>query len=469
MFAEPAARKHLHLSWKMAESLPRSLVLDRVRLRQILANLVGNAVKFTDQGSIELHIRWEDQVPGELLTLLIEVEDTGVGIPPDRLEVIFNPFVQAGAHPDRECQGSGLGLAIVKRLTERMGGSVTVTSGLARGSHFRLRFPDIAISACLPAAEQLMRTVATNFNCLRPATVLGVDDDETNRQLLQAMLSGSHHRLLLASNGREAIEMARQAKPDLILLDVRMPKMDGRQVLQALRKISALELTPVIAITASSLIAEENQIKALFNGCLQKPFSSQDLFNELARFLPQFREAGASVEQSEAPKVPKQVRTPLVLKSTRDELETLPKKTNYALSALTHDLQSSLAGVVMSAELLLEQGMCFNDEDSQRAVMDILGPGRRLLALLKHFSAHRNELSAWPTDDFRAQCGRMQADAQKLRRRMRRRAEARSVHLADNIVRSCTELANFLDRFTDQSNRNKIWKPNCPEITQAAA
>jgi len=128
--------------------------------------------------------------------------------------------------------------------------------------------------------------VQIDFNDLRPATVLGVDDNETNCQLLQAMFAGSHHRLLVASSGQEALRIAGQVHPDIILLDVRMPKMDGRQTLQALREIRELALTPVIAVTASTLVDEENQLRTQFNGYIRKPFSRQDLFNEMAEFLP---------------------------------------------------------------------------------------------------------------------------------------------------------------------------------------
>jgi signal transduction histidine kinase/FixJ family two-component response regulator len=301
LFSEPAARKGLRLSWQLAEDLPRSLLLDRVRLRQILVNLVGNALKFTDQGSVETRIRWQKQDSGNLLTLLMEVEDTGVGIPPDRLEAVFKPFVQAGAHRDKEHQGAGLGLAIVKRLTEMMGGSVRVSNGTVGGTIFRLRFPDVAVSARVPAVDAERPEFRTNFNDLRAATVLGVDDNETNCQLLQGMLAGSHHRLLLAESGQKALEMARHTHPDVILLDVRMPKMDGRQVLQAVREIPALVLTPVIAVTASSLIEEENELRAQFNGYIRKPFSRQDLFNELAQFLPRISNVAQAEKRAELP------------------------------------------------------------------------------------------------------------------------------------------------------------------------
>jgi signal transduction histidine kinase len=427
MFSEHAARKKLRLSWRTAPGLPRSLMLDRIRLRQLLVNLVGNAIKFTDRGSVETSIQWEEQIPGQLLTLLIEVRDTGVGIPADRTEAVFKPFVQAGAHPEMERSGTGLGLAIVKRLTETMGGSVTVTSGLGHGSVFQLRFPDVVVSACQPAAEPSLAPAAANFNLLRPSTVLGVDDNETNRQLLRAIFSESHHTLLLAGSGPEAVALARQTRPDIILLDIRMPGMEGHEVLRSLREIPALKSTPVIAVTASSVRAEENDGEARFDGCMGKPFSRQELFDELARFLPKAPPPAPPMAAACAP-------------ADLTWAEELP--------ALRHDLRSSLAGVVMSAELLAEQVNRFHDETSARLVSDILDPGRHMLQLARRSATSGAPMLSLLEHDSRTHVGRMRANARRLCRRMRRRAEAPSMQLSENIFRSCTELVVFVDKFT---------------------
>ena len=134
LFSESAARKGIKLECHVAADLPHAIVMDRTRLRQILVNLVGNAVKFTDKGGVELRVSWEKQPTNSHVSLIIEVEDTGVGIPKDKLDSIFKPFVQAGAHRDKEKQGTGLGLSIVKRVTETMGGTVSVTSSMELGS-----------------------------------------------------------------------------------------------------------------------------------------------------------------------------------------------------------------------------------------------------------------------------------------------------------------------------------------------
>jgi signal transduction histidine kinase/FixJ family two-component response regulator len=296
LFSEPAAKKGLKLECHVAENLPHALLMDRIRLRQVLVNLVGNAVKFTDKGGIEVRVASEKPQPGSQVTLVIEIQDTGVGIPQDKLDAIFKPFVQAGAHREKEKQGTGLGLSIVKRLTEIMGGNVTVASVMEQGSAFHLRFPNVPISARLPASEKPSSTGEMNFNELRAATLLVVDDNETNCQLMAGMFAGSHHRLVFGSSGEEAVAKARELKPDILLLDVRMPGMGGHEALAEIRKTPGLEFLPVIAITASNLMNEENSTKERFSGYVRKPFSKRELFDELADFLPRNSKTESSKE-----------------------------------------------------------------------------------------------------------------------------------------------------------------------------
>ncbi len=293
VFSESAAKKGVKLACQIAEDLPPALLMDRMRLRQVLVNLVGNAVKFTDQGSICLRVQWEKEATSSHITLIIEVQDTGVGIPEEKLEAIFKPFVQAGAHREKEKAGTGLGLSIVRRLTEIMGGTVTAASVMGQGSAFSLRIPHVAISARLAAQEKLEIGREANFDELRPATLLVVDDNETNCQLVGSLFAGSHHRVVFASNGSEAVEKARAVRPDVVLLDLRMPGMDGRAVLAEIRKIDGLQLTPVIVVTAASLLIEPD-LKSLFSGYIRKPFSKRELFDEMAQFLPRQAQTGSA-------------------------------------------------------------------------------------------------------------------------------------------------------------------------------
>jgi CheY-like chemotaxis protein len=167
-----------------------------------------------------------------------------------------------------------------------MGGTVTVASAPEQGSAFSLRFPDVPVSPRLPASEKSVTTGEVDFNDLRPATLLVVDDQETNCQLIAGMLAGSHHRLVFGSSGAEAVAKSREFQPDVLLLDVRMPGMDGDEALAEIRKTPGLEFLPVIAVTAASLTNEENARKEQFSGYVRKPFSKHELFEELADFLP---------------------------------------------------------------------------------------------------------------------------------------------------------------------------------------
>jgi signal transduction histidine kinase/CheY-like chemotaxis protein len=286
LFSEQATKKNLKLECFVSENFPHALLLDRIRLRQVLVNLVGNAVKFTDKGGIDVRVTWEKQPVSSQVMLVIEIQDTGVGIPKDKLDTIFKPFVQAGAYREKEKQGTGLGLSIVKRLTEIMGGTVTVASVLGQGSAFHLRFPDVPISTRLAASEKSSSTEESNFNELRAATLLVVDDNETNCQLIAGMFASSHHRLVFGSSGEDAVAKARELKPDILLLDVRMPGMGGHEALAEIRKTPGLEFLPIIAITASNLMSDENLTKERFSGFVRKPFTKRELFDELADFLP---------------------------------------------------------------------------------------------------------------------------------------------------------------------------------------
>jgi signal transduction histidine kinase/CheY-like chemotaxis protein len=319
LFTEPAAKKEIKLACHVVENMPHALLLDRIRLRQILINLVGNAVKFTDKGSVEARVSSEKQETSSHVTLVIEVQDTGVGIPQDRLDAIFKPFVQAGAHREKEKQGTGLGLSIVKRLTEIMGGTVAVASVIGQGSAFHLRFPNVPISARLPESEKNSSTGEVDFNSLRPATLLVVDDNETNCRLIAGMFAGSHHHLVFGSSGEEAVAKSRELKPDILLLDVRMPGMGGYQALEEIRKIPGLEFLPIIAVTASNLMSEDDKIRERFSGFVRKPFSRRELFDELADFLPHYEPDESANEKNASAK---NENAPAALASTPKELLT---------------------------------------------------------------------------------------------------------------------------------------------------
>jgi CheY-like chemotaxis protein len=207
--------------------------------------------------------------------------------------VIFKPFVQAGKHRDKEKMGSGLGLAIVNHLTQLMGGTVTVASVIGQGSAFHLRFPDVEVSARLPTLERRGSESAADFNELRPAKILVVDDNEINCRLVGGMFEDSHHHLEYGADGRDALEKTRTLRPDVVLLDIRMPNMDGYEAADEIRKMPGLALLPIIAVTASTLIDDEKNLGGRFNGFLRKPFTRRELLDQLGQFIPRTRQNSA--------------------------------------------------------------------------------------------------------------------------------------------------------------------------------
>lgn len=287
VFAQQAARKGLKLEFFTDPNLPNALLVDRSRLRQVLVNLVGNAVKFTERGHVSVRILWELNEPARSTgTLTFAVADTGVGIPPEKQVQIFEPFVQVDTRRPIEQQGTGLGLSIVLRLMERMGGTVKVESELGVGSTFLIQLPDVSISARLPAAATSSADEVVDFNDLAPAEILVVDDNAVNRNLLGSTFEGTHHKVRFATNGREAVERVRERKPDLVLMDIRMPEMDGQTALTEIRKLEGAEFLPVVAVTASSMVEDESRLRGVFAGYLRKPFTRPMLFREMVNFLP---------------------------------------------------------------------------------------------------------------------------------------------------------------------------------------
>jgi len=324
LFARQAGEKGLDLRTEITPGLPNSLLVDSIRLRQILVNVVGNALKFTDHGHVILRIRGErDENLRSRMLLTVEVEDTGVGIPREMQAEVFRPFVQVNGNGTSHTRGTGLGLAIVKRLTDLMGGRIDLVSEPGRGTIFRFEIPNVEISARLP--ENPMKEIpAVDFNRLRPSKILAVDDNPVNRELLADIFAGTHHKILLADSGPAALASAAKDKPDVVLMDIRMPEMDGTEVMRLFRLQPELELVALVAVTASSLSHEEAALRKSFDGYLRKPFSLLDLYDELAQFIPTHSSAepGALATGPVRPASPANALQWLELASELRKLET---------------------------------------------------------------------------------------------------------------------------------------------------
>jgi signal transduction histidine kinase len=287
LFRENAAKKGVALESRIAPEVPASLLLDEIRLRQVLINLIGNAVKFTERGRVLIAVSGGPHADdASRWGLVFEVEDTGPGIAEADRARIFKPFVQSESDARSTSSGTGLGLSIVQRFASLMGGSVEVESVVGKGSIFRLRLPDVAISTRLAAAAAAEPQQEVDFNALAPARIVVADDNETNIELLRELFRGTHHEIFVAKNGREAIGLIADVEPHLVLMDIRMPEMDGVEAVKTLRSDSRFKLLPVIAVTASSRIEDLDPSQAGFDAGVRKPFARADLFAQMAQFLP---------------------------------------------------------------------------------------------------------------------------------------------------------------------------------------
>ena len=292
-----ASQKRIELSYGIAGKIPVSVVSDSTRIRQVLINLIGNAIKFTESGGVDLSCRYEKG------RLKFEVNDSGIGMSSDQLERIFDPFSQADSSVTRRFGGTGLGLSISKKFVEALGGTIHAESAIGQGSTFIVEIPIEADENSLldeTGCLDLIRTKATNMvqgtNAkLNAARILVVDDADINRDIVTVVLRRHGIELLEAENGQQAIEVAAANNLDLILMDMQMPVMDGYRATSILRE-QGLE-TPIIALTGNAMQGDRQ--KCLDIGCdefLPKPIEIDRLVEMLGSFI------GFSSELLEVPK-----------------------------------------------------------------------------------------------------------------------------------------------------------------------
>jgi two-component system, NarL family, sensor histidine kinase EvgS len=284
-FDEKIRQKNIELSINFGQEVPKIVFLDELRIRQIFFNLVSNAIKFTDNGSIKIIVSSVVRNNGHI-DLNIEVQDSGCGIKYEDRERIFEAFEQAGDHAEsKKFQGTGLGLAITKRLVELMNGKINVESEPGKGSSFVINFYDVRFDADIyykrrPAGDDL-----SNISFSR-AKVLIADDIESNRLLLCEMCRSIGLETLEAADGKMAVEMAKLHVPDIILLDIRMPVMNGYEAVSIIKGDEVLKKIPVIAVTASVMNNELIKMdKNKFDAYIRKPVAMDELILQLKNFI----------------------------------------------------------------------------------------------------------------------------------------------------------------------------------------
>ncbi|MES0490201.1 MAG: ATP-binding protein [Leptospirales bacterium] len=284
-FAQSANEKKLKLQIVIDPKLPQLLLLDEIRLRQVLLNLVSNAIKFTDKGSVTISAKASfKKNSSEYLNLVFSVEDTGIGIPQNLKNSIFKPFEQRIGQSHAKYGGTGLGLAISKRLAQLMNGNIKLSSKVNRGSNFTVTIKDVKIINSFDPEKKIIKNIKTTI--FKPANILIVDDVKNNRELLKEYLYERGLKLIEADNGKKAIDLCRKNPPDLILMDIEMPIMNGYDAIRIIKKDDQLKSIPIVAVTASAMKARADKIRRITDGYLRKPVSEKQLLEALIKWLP---------------------------------------------------------------------------------------------------------------------------------------------------------------------------------------
>ena len=285
MFSLKAANKNLKLNFAVAPSIPQYVVADEGKLRQILINLLNNALKFTQHGGVTVRVSRDDTHSAPQMNLIFEVEDTGEGIATNELGDLFQPFTQTESGKKSQ-ESTGLGLAISRKFVELMGGEIEVDSEVSRGSVFRFAIEVRPVNS--DERSLLPKGISQDSLALAPnqpqPRILIVDDIEANRQVLIDLLQSMGFESIAVNNAPEALDLWRSWQPDLILMDLRMPGMSGTEAIEIIKSSQAD--TKVVALTASAM--ETERVEVMAKGCddfIRKPFQVDELLLMMAKHL----------------------------------------------------------------------------------------------------------------------------------------------------------------------------------------
>ncbi len=295
VIAPRAEKKNLTLAIDCEKSVPSRMYGDELRIRQILMNLLTNAVKYTKQGRVDVRVKWKKR-SGDEIMLLMSVEDTGIGISEENQQKLFTTFERLDAENTHYIEGTGLGLALTRQMVQLMGGSIGVYSTVGKGSLFYVEIPQKVVSWSPvgdvrgSAAESKTRVkYREKFHAPR-ARILVVDDVQMNLLVMEGLLKNTEVVIDTALSGEEALLLCSKQKYDLIFLDQMMPEMDGVETLHKLRELAASpnEHTPVIVLTANAIEGAAEEYRAAgFDDYVSKPASGETLENVLLQYLPE--------------------------------------------------------------------------------------------------------------------------------------------------------------------------------------
>ncbi|MEW6750324.1 MAG: two-component regulator propeller domain-containing protein [Candidatus Latescibacterota bacterium] len=288
LFREKVAQSGVELVVDVADGVPDGLVGDPLRLRQVLVNLLGNALKFTAQGEVAVVVSCPEGGAADRVTLRFGVRDTGIGIPADKLGGLFAAFTQVDASTTRRYGGTGLGLAVSRQLVELMGGTIGVESEEGKGSlfHFTVVLAPSPERAPAPRAPDELPGVAAQpvaAGCLSGVRVLLVEDNPVNQRLAVILLEQAGCAVSVAANGQEALEAVSAQEFDAVLMDLQMPELDGYEATRRMRELGLA--VPILAMTASAMSGDrERCLGAGMNDYVSKPIAREELFGTLSRW-----------------------------------------------------------------------------------------------------------------------------------------------------------------------------------------
>ncbi|OKL40943.1 ATP-binding protein [Pontibacter flavimaris] len=369
-FALKASSKDIQLSLSVDATIPDNLSADALRLKQVLFNLVDNAIKFTHQGKVHVDVRLRSRRRSRV-ALSIAVADTGIGIPQERLQHVFGEFNQADDSILRKYGGTGLGLSISKKLVDMQGGTLSVNSAANEGTTFTVVLPMQVSQEEVPAAQPEAAPLPISFRGLK---ALVVDDDAYSRTLCNLILGRWGMQVYLANDGQEALDLVQQHSFDIVLTDIQLPGMSGKTVARNIRKLD--KQVPIIALTANILSNDAGFFRnSAITGHVLKPFTEQELHQKIAEALPDEPLAPAGME------------------SPATETEVTPKAARlYDLSEMrlfTGDDHQALAAVlevlVQDQEQNLEQLRQAADVQNWEAAGNM---AHKMLTAFKHMKAH---------------------------------------------------------------------------------
>lgn len=287
IFLPRVKEKGLRFDLDIDPGMPEALILDSIRLRQILVNLVGNAIKFTDKGSVRVKAScvFPVDTPSSSCTFELQVIDTGIGIPDAEKNKIFEAFEQAPNQDHAKYGGTGLGLSICRKLITLMNGDIWAESNPSgQGSIFRVQLHSVPISVVKMDPE--VKSTEAELYHFEPARILIADDVEMNRRLLKAYMENQPFEIIEARDGLDALEKIKQSNPNLVLTDIKMPGINGDVLARTLAIDPDFNKIPIVALTASALPTQVELLRPLFSAILLKPLQQDLLFNTMAKLLP---------------------------------------------------------------------------------------------------------------------------------------------------------------------------------------